>query len=933
MRLAEARDVLGITSDSTSEDARRAYRRLALTAHPDKNSSPDATEHFQRIQDAFTRIQASEESARGGGSDEDDEDDEDYDDEYYDEYEAFEEAAFMFMFAFGGGPPPGFGGQFGSTPPRGFEGFSHPGSEQCDCRDCRAERNAFERQEEARQAALRESARREAARKRAWAEERQKAEAELHSARQRAREARKETEGGDGMASATPRPTVRKAEQLRQRGNKAFAEGKYARAVSQYSAALKEMAPARDGKVLSNRSAAYVKLERYDMAMKDADECAALCPEWDKPLARRAIALSGLGKHLEAADAFEAAAAKCTDGAEPSRSTQSAQGIVPGGAKAKAEYMRLAAAQREAHADIIAKAEEARRLEAEKAERRRQEALQREAEAERVRNEVAFELHEATARDDEKTLERCLSAAQRHGVAKPDLAAARTKLKKLVAAREAAQQAARELEAAEAVAADLCALLDDSSATRSGLKSALRRAEAVGVERVETGSTLLARARERLGALAQGAKEAKEARERKDAEERAAAEAEARANEVRLSQQRAEAHHNLRGGARAETESSCVATTAVRAAASSASDHSSAHSGRPHRLFESGGNSGPPCTPEDDEARERAELEMALALSLQQQQLEAQAILNPVSCVGHEATIIGETEVQRQQQMVWQGWQHLGIGATGVLGTAAAVAAMPESVVDQQLHLQHRAMQSSRPPMPVQAPHRLPPQHPTPSVLPPHGNPEQSHRRHRTRPPYEQQPPQALPQAQYFPPTGRGEEHGGIPAGHHRRDALHERLTNLHRLAGQPGPNNQSVGQSPPPPHPANLPTLRQPSIPPAPGVLPADLVSLVNPSTPCLSHDPWATKPDDHTPSAGTWHPLGVGAAPPPLGGVDPWGGAGVFAAPAPCRPVQPNAQRQHHASSQPLPSRFGTSAAPFDFSQLHQTSTSFDTTHRNRR
>lgn len=59
----------------------------------------------------------------------------------------------MFMYAFGGGPPPGFGGPFGGGggPPRGFGGFPHPGSEQCDCRDCRAERNAFDRQEEARQ--------------------------------------------------------------------------------------------------------------------------------------------------------------------------------------------------------------------------------------------------------------------------------------------------------------------------------------------------------------------------------------------------------------------------------------------------------------------------------------------------------------------------------------------------------------------------------------------------------------------------------------------------------------------------------------------------------------------------------------------------------------------------------------------------------------
>ena len=60
MRLGEAREILGLTADSTSEDARKAYRRLALTAHPDKSTAPDATEQFQRIQADWA-------GRRGGG--------------------------------------------------------------------------------------------------------------------------------------------------------------------------------------------------------------------------------------------------------------------------------------------------------------------------------------------------------------------------------------------------------------------------------------------------------------------------------------------------------------------------------------------------------------------------------------------------------------------------------------------------------------------------------------------------------------------------------------------------------------------------------------------------------------------------------------------------------------------------------------------------
>jgi tetratricopeptide (TPR) repeat protein len=70
-------------------------------------------------------------------------------------------------------------------------------------------------------------------------------------------------------------------------------------AVTQYTSALKELAPVRDTKLLANRSAAYAKLGRFDEALKDADESAALTPAWDKAHGRRGVALAGLGRHTD----------------------------------------------------------------------------------------------------------------------------------------------------------------------------------------------------------------------------------------------------------------------------------------------------------------------------------------------------------------------------------------------------------------------------------------------------------------------------------------------------------------------------------------------------------------------------------------------------------------------------------------------------------
>ena len=48
--------VLGVARSASQDEIKKAYRRLALELHPDRNEDPDATERFKRVSEAYSLI-------------------------------------------------------------------------------------------------------------------------------------------------------------------------------------------------------------------------------------------------------------------------------------------------------------------------------------------------------------------------------------------------------------------------------------------------------------------------------------------------------------------------------------------------------------------------------------------------------------------------------------------------------------------------------------------------------------------------------------------------------------------------------------------------------------------------------------------------------------------------------------------------------------
>ena len=53
---ANAYATLGISSTATDDEVRKAYRKLAMCYHPDRNCAPSAAESFRKVQAAYEMI-------------------------------------------------------------------------------------------------------------------------------------------------------------------------------------------------------------------------------------------------------------------------------------------------------------------------------------------------------------------------------------------------------------------------------------------------------------------------------------------------------------------------------------------------------------------------------------------------------------------------------------------------------------------------------------------------------------------------------------------------------------------------------------------------------------------------------------------------------------------------------------------------------------
>lgn len=91
----------------------------------------------------------------------------------------------------------------------------------------------------------------------------------------------------------------------REQANQYFKDGEYEQAIELYTELLENNQD--EPILLSNRSASYIKLEQYDLALEDAVKSTKLKPEWGKAWGRLGASLYGLEQFDESLVAYNKA--------------------------------------------------------------------------------------------------------------------------------------------------------------------------------------------------------------------------------------------------------------------------------------------------------------------------------------------------------------------------------------------------------------------------------------------------------------------------------------------------------------------------------------------------------------------------------------------------------------------------------------------------
>lgn len=105
------------------------------------------------------------------------------------------------------------------------------------------------------------------------------------------------TMGTDAVAAE-----LKTSASLQKEGNACFGRGEHAEALRKYAAALAGCPPKSDeervrhAQLRSNRALCCLRLEQYELALAEAQQCKELRPDWAKAYYRLAAAQDGLGR-------------------------------------------------------------------------------------------------------------------------------------------------------------------------------------------------------------------------------------------------------------------------------------------------------------------------------------------------------------------------------------------------------------------------------------------------------------------------------------------------------------------------------------------------------------------------------------------------------------------------------------------------------------